>query len=189
MDLPYRRLIAAAFGSAALLLAADEGKIMRPADGAVYRDGAVDVVARAPAGRLELDGVAVEAEEPFPDVFHGQLEAAPGEHVLALVWEGGRKEVRFFVGEDAPEGFQPFRPHPPLAGVECASCHSLSRRGRFRFSGDCFTCHAQEQYDAKHPHPAHILERCGDCHNAHGSTAAAHMIHPRETACRLCHSL
>ena len=162
---------------------------MRPAEGAAYPTGDLDVVARAPEGRLELDGKPVSADEPFPDVFHGKLQAAPGEHTLALIWNAGRKEVRFFVGADPPKGFRPFKPHPPLAGIECEQCHSLSRRGRFRFSGDCFTCHTDAQFAGKHPHEKHVLERCGDCHNAHGSTTAAHLIHDRETACRLCHSL
>jgi predicted CXXCH cytochrome family protein len=32
------------------------------------------------------------------------------------------------------------------------------------------------------------LEQCGQCHAAHGSTAKAHLILPRDKACGLCHS-
>jgi predicted CXXCH cytochrome family protein len=143
----------------------------------------------APGGRLELDGQPVDAEQPFPNVLHAKLPAGPGEHTVALIWEGGRQEVKVFVGDHPPEGFKPFRMHPPPAGLDCTKCHGMSRRGRFRFEGDCFTCHTDEQFTAKHPHPKHVLEQCGMCHNAHGSTADALQIYPRETACRQCHSL
>jgi predicted CXXCH cytochrome family protein len=178
-------------GLALALFAAEpeEGKIMRPSDGAAITTGPIDVAATATEGRLELDGKPVEAEQPFPNVFHARIPAAPGEHTLALVWAGGRKQVRVFVGENAPAGFKPFRMHPPPDGIECAQCHGLNRRGRFRFQGDCFACHTDAQFSAKHPHPKHVLEQCGMCHNAHGSTAAALQIYPRETACRQCHSL
>ena len=163
---------------------------MRPADKAAYPAGAeVDVVATAEGGRLELDGAPLEVEQPFENVFHGKVSPAAGEHTLALVWDGGRKEVTFWVGGNAPEGFAPFREHPPLAGIECTQCHGLSRRGRFRFNGDCFTCHVEDQFMEAHPHPVHQLEQCGLCHNAHGSTVDAHLLYPKETACRLCHSL
>ena len=39
-----------------------------------------------------------------------------------------------------------------------------------------------------HQHAPHILEDCGRCHNAHGSTSASHLLLPREQACRLCHN-
>ena len=188
MDLPDRRLIALALVCCAAA-AAQEGKILRPADKSYFPIGDVDVAATAPGGRVELDGETVPAEEPFPDVFHARLRPDPGEHTLAAVWPGGRQEVRFWVGGDPPEGYALFRQHPPVPGVVCTQCHGVSRRGRFRFTGDCFTCHVKEEFTETHAHPPHILERCGDCHNAHGSTAAAHMIHDREIACRLCHGL
>lgn len=170
-------------------LRAEEGRILRPPDGAAFPSGAMDVIATAPGGRIELDGRPLDVLQAFPNVFHGEFSAAPGRHTLALLWETGRKEVSFFVGEDPPEGFAPFRPHPPFAKVGCEQCHSLSRRGRFRFRGGCFDCHARDSFPDAHPHPVHILEECGQCHNAHGSTAAAHLLYPRETACRLCHGL
>ena len=162
---------------------------MRPSDGAALPKGPIDVAAMAPEGRLELDGKPVDAERPFPNVLHARIAAEPGEHTVALVWEGGRKEIRVYVGENAPEGFQAFRMHPPPDGIDCAQCHGMSRRGRFRFEGDCFACHTDEQFTAKHPHAKHVLEQCGMCHNAHGSTADALQIYPRETGCRQCHSL
>ena len=177
---------------AALALAAaeaDEGKIMRPSDGAALGSGPIDVAAMAPAGRIEVDGAPVDAAEPFPNVFHARVDAGPGEHTVSLVWPGGRKDVKVYVGDDPPADFEPFRMHPPPAGLECTQCHALSRRGTFRFRGDCFACHTDEQFTAKHPHAKHVLEQCGMCHNAHGSTAAALQLYDRDTACRQCHSL
>lgn len=177
-------------GALALFAAdADENKIVRPSDHSALATGPIDIAAMAPDGRLELDGRPVEAEHPFPNVLHARIDAEPGEHVVALIWEGGRREVRVYVGEDPPAGYQPFRMHPPPAGLACTECHALSRRGTFRFRGDCFTCHTDEQFTAKHPHPKHVLEQCGMCHNAHGSTAAALQLYDRDTACRQCHSL
>ena len=183
-------------GIAAVLLCAgaavsagnDVGKIMRPADGAALVSGEVDIVASAPAGKLELDGAPVAADEPFPNVFHAAAKAGPGKHTLALVWEGGRKEVNFFVGENPPAEYKPFSQHPPRAGVECTQCHGVSRRGRFRFKGGCFDCHQKEDFTKVHPHPAHMLQDCGMCHNAHGSTVKGHMIMAKELACKQCHN-
>lgn len=169
--------------------AEEEGKILRPADGAAFVSGSVDVVATAPGGKLELDGQEIEAEEPFPNVFHAKIQVSPGEHALTLVWEGGRRRVRFFTGDDPPAGFLPFQQHPTtLAEVPCTQCHGLSRRGRFRFVGGCFDCHRERTFTATHPHEIHVLEECGMCHNAHGSTAKALLLYPKEIACKLCHS-
>ena len=189
-----RRYIGAGIAVVLLCLGAavsgkeDAGKIMRPADWAAYASGEVDIVATAPSGKLELDGVPVVAAEPFPNVFHGKAKADPGKHTLALVWEGGRKEVNFFVGEGPPSEYKPFSQHPPLGGVECTQCHGVSRRGRFRFKGGCFDCHQKEDFTKVHPHPAHMIQDCGMCHNAHGSTVKAHLIMPKELACKQCHN-
>lgn len=161
---------------------------MRPVDGAALASGEFDVIATAPGGRLELDGKPLETDEPFPDVFHARVNAAPGEHRIALVWETGRKEIRVFAGAGAPEDYAKFQEHPPVPGIECSQCHGISRRGRFRFTGGCLDCHAEGQFTDSHPHPPHVLEQCGLCHNAHGSTAAAHMTKSKEEACSICHS-
>ncbi len=162
---------------------------MRPSDGSALPAGPIDVAAAAPDGRIELDGKPVEADRPFENVLHARIDAGPGEHTVSLIWPSGRKDVRVFVGENPPPGFAPFQMHPPPAGLECTQCHALSRRGTFRFRGDCFACHSDEQFTGKHPHPKHVLEQCGMCHNAHGSTADALQIYDRDTACRQCHSL
>jgi len=189
--LPYSRLIAALVG---LLLPGcvswaqwEEGRILKPVDGSVFAGGKVEVIATAPDGRLELDGKPLKAESPFPDVLHGKVSAAPGEHTLSLKWDGGGAEVRFFVGDDPPEGFQPFRPHPPSAAVECAHCHGVSRRGRFRFTGGCWACHSEDAFPKAHTHRPHRIEQCGMCHNAHGSTEAALLLYPKRKACAQCH--
>jgi predicted CXXCH cytochrome family protein len=179
-------LLAAA---ACCCFAADDevGRIMRPADHSAFSAGEVDVVATAPKGKLQLDGKPISAEQPFPDVFHAVLKPAPGLHSLALIWEGGRKEVPFFVGPNAPAGFEPFRQHPPVAGVQCTQCHELTARGRFHFKGGCFDCHQQQSFARIHTHDAGVLSECGLCHNAHGSTVKAHLLYPKEAACKLCH--
>ncbi len=184
---------AAPWGVALFLLgsigaAADGGKIVRPTDRAALPAGEADVIATAPAGKLELDGKPVPAGEPFPNVFHATIKPEPGEHTLALAWDGGRQEVRFFVGDNLPAGFKRFVRHPPQAGVACTQCHGLSTRGRFRFKGGCFDCHQQEAFAGIHFHPVHILQECGICHSAHGSTVKAHLTMPKELACKQCHN-
>jgi len=169
--------------------AGDEaGKIMRPADHSWYQVGPVDLVATAESGKLQLDGVAIAAEQPFPNVFHAVLTVSPGLHTVVLAWTGGRKEVQFFVGPNPPTGYDAFHPHPPVTGVQCTTCHSLNSRGRFVFKGGCFDCHQQVGFARIHTHEPSVLEQCGTCHNAHGSTVKAHLLYPKETACKICHN-
>ncbi len=166
----------------------DSGKIMRPVDGAALPSGEVSIIASAPGGKLLLDGQMIPADQPFPDVLHAKTVPASGQHKLALVWENNKQEITFFVGDNAPPEFKAFREHPPLA-VECTQCHGLSRKGRFRFTGNCFSCHQQEVFPKSHHHPPSMLESCGQCHNAHGSTAKAHLVVAREQACGFCHAV
>ncbi|MCY3775440.1 MAG: hypothetical protein OXH11_05620 [Candidatus Aminicenantes bacterium] len=183
-----RTLVAAVFlGLLSPAIAGGGGKIVRPPDRSILPAGEISIAATGPGARLELDGQLLSAHEPFPDVFHAKVTPAPGEHSLALVWEDGRREIRFFVGEGAPEGFAPFRLHPPFA-IDCQTCHALSRRGRFRFKGDCFACHNKTTFVDSHQHAPHVLQDCGLCHNAHGSTVAHHLVVSRDTACKLCHN-
>jgi predicted CXXCH cytochrome family protein len=173
---------------AAAPAAEEAGKIMRPAEHSAYASDEVDIVATAPSGKLELDGRPVTAEQPFPNVFHAKVKAGAGLHALALVWDGGRKEVHFFAGAGAPAGFQPFRQHPPGADTPCTECHEISSRGRFRFKTlACFDCHQTEGFAKVHTHEPPAIAECGMCHNAHGSTVKAHLLYPKEAACRLCH--
>ena len=165
----------------------DAGKILRPQDGAALPSGEFSIIATAPGGKLLLDGEELQADQPFPNVLQTKASPAPGKHRLTLVWEDRRSEINFFVGADPPAEFKPFRQHPPVS-VECTQCHAVSRRGRLRFIGGCFSCHQQETFPKSHHHPPHILEQCGQCHNAHGSTVKAHLILAREKACGLCHT-
>ena len=148
----------------------------------------VTAVATAPAGKLQLDGVVIQPEQPFPDVFHATLKVSPGLHSLVLLWEGGKKEVHFFVGPNPPATFQPFHQHPPVAGVQCTQCHGLNGRGRFVFKGGCFDCHRKDDFPRIHTHEPGVLDRCGMCHNAHGSTVKAHLLYSKEIACKICHA-
>jgi predicted CXXCH cytochrome family protein len=168
---------------------ASDGKILRPADKSALPAGDVDVVATATGGRLEFDGRAVTAEQPFPNVFHAKLKAAPGEHKLVLVWDDGKQEIHFYSGPQPPAGFEPFHQHPPLEGIDCTQCHELSQRGRFRFKGgdSCFGCHQKDAFAKVHSHNTDTLNECGLCHNAHGSTVKSHLLFPRQTACKQCH--
>ena len=180
----------AAIGLICVLLSAadDDGKILRPADHSSFVSGQIDLVATAPSGKLELDGTLVQTEQPFPNALHATLKASTGLHSLVLLWEGGKKEVHFFVGPNPPAGFQPFRQHPPTPGVQCTQCHGLNRRGRFVFKGGCFDCHPGESFAKVHTHDPAVLGQCGICHNAHGCTVKAHLLYAKETACKICHS-
>jgi predicted CXXCH cytochrome family protein len=181
----FATVLATVFATA--IAAAQDANILRPVDGAAIAGPMLDIIATAPAGRLELDGKTIAADEPFPNVFHAKTAAPTGEHRLALVWEGGRKEIRIFRGANPPAGFKAYQQHPPLEAVECTQCHGVSRRGRFRFEGGCFTCHIEANFTKTHPHAAHVLQECGLCHNAHGSTERFHLRYPKEKACKLCH--
>ncbi len=174
--------------SVALCIAADDGQIVRPPDGAAIASNEVSVIATAPAGKLELDGKPVAAGEPFPNVLHAKIKLQPGEHTLALEWEGGRREITFFSGDNVPSAFEPFHPHPPLADLACTTCHGLSRRGRFRFQGGCFDCHEKKAFPGPHDHEIATLQECGMCHHAHGSTTKSHLTMPKELACKQCHN-
>jgi predicted CXXCH cytochrome family protein len=168
---------------------AADGKIMRPSDKSALPAGDVDIVAGAHGGRLELDGKAVAAEAPFPDTMHAVIKVAAGVHKLALVWDGGRQEISFYSGPQPPAGFAAFHQHPPVAGVECTVCHELTKRGRFHFKGGeaCFGCHQKETFAKVHTHNPEVLNECGLCHNAHGSTVKGHMLYPAAVACKQCH--
>jgi len=169
--------------------AAGEGKILRPADRSALPSADLDIVATAPAGRLELDGQPIAAGQPFPNVFHARLQSSPGVHQLSLAWEGGRQDIQFYCGSDPPAGFAAFHPHPPLAGVECAACHELTKRGRFHFKGGeaCLGCHQTQTFAKVHTHTPDVLNQCGLCHNAHGSTVKAHLLFPQAIVCKQCH--
>ena len=186
-----RLVLAAAIGLMCGVLSAaddDAGKILRPADNSSHESGQIGLVATAPSGKLQLDGTFIQTEQPFPNVFHATLKASPGLHSLVLLWEGGKKEVHFFVGPNPPAAFQPFHQHPPVAGVQCTQCHGLNRRGRFVFKGGCFDCHRSDDFAKVHTHDPARLEQCGMCHNAHGSTVKANLLYPKETACKICHN-
>ena len=183
--------LVAAIGLMCGLLSAadtDAGKILRPPDNSSFATGQIDLVATAPSGKLQLDGASIQTEQPFPDVFHATLKLSPGLHSLVLLWEGGKKEVHFFVGPNPPAAFQTFHQHPPIPGVQCTQCHGLNRRGRFVFKGGCFDCHQRDGFAKIHTHESAVLEQCGICHNAHGSTVKAHLLYSKETACKICHS-
>ncbi len=183
----FKALAAALIFALPLIPAEPAGKIVRPANNAWFRGGVIDVVATAPSGTLLLDGAAIEAEEPFPNVLHATIEATPGSHEVSLKWAGGEQTARIFIGASAPIGYEKFVSHPAPA-IECESCHSLSRRGLFRFSGDCFGCHVKDAFAKVHGHEPHVLESCGRCHNAHGSTTDKHLVMAQELACKQCHN-
>ena len=169
-------------------LSADESmKILRPTDRAALASGDVDVIATAPGGTLEIDGKAIEVEQPFPNVFHTRLKLPPGEHRLSLTSTEGRKEIRFFVGTNPGKEYTAFRVHPP-GGADCTKCHELTRRGRFHFKGGCFDCHQTGSFAKIHTHTPEVLNQCGLCHNAHGSSAKSLLVYAKETACKQCHN-
>ena len=183
-------MAAAVLGVTVLYSQEDAPKIMRPVDGAALTSGAVDVIASATDGVIEIDGKAIEVERPYPAVLRAKPKLADGQHTIGLVTKEARKEIRIFVGAGAPpSGFAAFREHPPIPDVACTQCHEVNRRGRFRFKGEgCFDCHQQDGFAKVHTHLPDTLSQCGSCHNAHGSTVKAHLTLPKDAACRQCHN-
>lgn len=167
---------------------AADGPIVKPRNGTWIPGDVLEVIAKVSDARLLVDGEPVQAKEPFPGVLHALLEVTPGRHVLRLASSEGLQEVVVHTG-DAPEGDagEAYVDHPPVA-TECAFCHSVSRRGRFRFSGGCQSCHAERQFVQTHSHQSHELASCGMCHDAHGSTVAKLLLLPKEQACKQCHN-
>jgi predicted CXXCH cytochrome family protein len=163
-------------------------RIMRPVDMALVPAGAVEIIAAAEDGSLEIDGKPVDAERPFPGVLRARPELSDGPHKIAVAGRDGRSEIRIHAGAGAPADFRPFREHPPQTSVPCTQCHEVSRRGRFRFKGGCFDCHRQSEFAKVHTHVPDALSQCGMCHNAHGSSAKGHLTLSKEAACRLCHN-
>ncbi len=178
--------------AAAILLATTHGtaedRIVKPSNGDWIPDGAIEVIVSTAEGTLVLDGEPLEATAPFPGVLAARASLGPGLHVLALESDKGRLEVSFQTGEDAPVGdASPYAHHPPVS-LACGHCHSVSRRGRFRFSGGCQSCHAEEAFIRVHSHPSHELASCGMCHDAHGSAEESLLAIPKEKACVQCHN-
>jgi hypothetical protein len=42
--------------------------------------GPIDLIATAPAGKLQLDGNFIQSEQPVPDMFHATLKSSRGMH-------------------------------------------------------------------------------------------------------------
>jgi predicted CXXCH cytochrome family protein len=181
------RLVATIAVAVFALRSQDAARIMRPVDGAALPRGTVDIIAGGVEASLEIDGKSVEAERPFPGVLRAKPSVADGAHKLALIWKEGRKEIRFFVGPNFTAEYAAYKEHPPSPGVPCTKCHEVNTRGRFRFKGGCFDCHAQEAFTKVHTHVPDTLSQCGSCHNPHGSTTKAHLIVTKEAACKQCH--
>lgn len=167
---------------------AAEGAFVKPTDGAWIPSGVVEVIARAADGQLLLDGHPLAAERPFPGVLHARAEVGPGQHVLRLASSEGHAQVVIRTGP-APgaDTGAAYVDHPPVR-TECAHCHSVSRRGRFRFSGGCQSCHLEQDFIQTHSHQPHELASCGMCHDAHGSSVSKLLALPAETACKQCHN-
>ncbi len=166
----------------------DPGLIVKPRDGSWLQGAEIDIIAKAPEGRLLLDGEPIDAEKPFPDVLHARVALESGGHALRLESPAGSREIQFQVG-GPPEGVDvdPYVDHPPLQ-TACTHCHSLSSRGRFRFSGGCQACHAKETFIQSHSHEPHELASCGMCHDAHGSSSAKLLVLSQDVACKQCHN-
>lgn len=164
------------------------GGIVKPRNGTWVPGFEIDIIAKADEGQLLLDGEQVEADRRFPGVLHARVSVAPGKHSLRLDSPGGSDAVVFFAGRSTPfPSATPFAEHPP-ARIDCTHCHAVSSRGRFRFSGGCQSCHAEEQFIRTHSHAPHELSSCGMCHDAHGSTVAKLLVVPKEMACKQCHN-
>ena len=178
----------AASAAASVAWAADADWVVKPRDGEWIPSGEVEIIAKAPGVRFHIDGEPVPASEPFPGVFHALTKLSNGPHLLRVESGEGSEEIRFRSGPEADgDGIRPFVDHPPFR-TACTHCHSVSRRGRFRFSGGCQSCHAREQFIGTHSHEPHELASCGMCHDAHGSSEANHLLLAPEQACTQCHN-
>ena len=181
-------LAVAMLGAPTASVAADAPVLVKPLNGSWIPGGELEVIAKAAAGRLLLDGRPLESEEVFPGVFLARMDVEAGEHSLRVESAGGSQEIRFRSGAaEGGEDATPFADHPPVQ-VECTHCHSVSRRGRFRFSGGCQSCHGEERFIRTHSHQSHELASCGMCHDAHGSSVPNLLALPREQACKQCHN-
>ena len=173
---------------AALPLAGADSAIIKPPDGGWLPGTSVQIIAKGESGKLQLDGEALAVEQPFPGIFYAVAELGAGSHRLRFESASGVSEITFHSGVEPASGAgQPYTDHPP-ARIACTHCHSLSRRGRFRFSGGCQSCHAKEPFIRTHSHEPHELASCGMCHDAHGSAAAQLLLLPKEQACKQCHN-
>lgn len=169
-------------------LAADAGSIVKPPEGAWIQGEQVEIIAKAAEGSLFVDGKPLQPEEPFPGVLHAKVAVSAGQHTIRLDSADGSSIVSFHAGPTAEgQNVKPYADHPPVQ-VACTHCHSVSRRGRFRFSGGCETCHAKEPFIRTHSHEMHELSSCGMCHDAHGSSTAKLLVLSQEQACKQCHN-
>ncbi len=177
-----------AIAAACSVVAAEPSPIVKPPDGSWIPGDTIEIIAKAGEGRLLLDGRALPTEQPFPGVLRAEVQVQAGTHTVRLETSDGSRQVSFHSGP-APEGRHgaAYRDHPPVQ-VDCSHCHSVSRRGRFRFSGGCQACHAEDLFIRTHSHQSHELASCGMCHDAHGSSAAKLLVMPRERACKQCHN-
>jgi predicted CXXCH cytochrome family protein len=185
------RIVLLAFAGACLAQQeANKPEIFRPADESILQSGTVQVVARVSGqDKLLVDGKPVPVKQPAPTALVADLELTAGMHELAL--ESGPK-VRVFVpggSAKAPDGWQPFRPHPPAA--QCDTCHSVTD-GAWAMKNavtaeSCATCHDLKSFPKSHTHTVEVLEECQLCHQPHGSKASFHLKFDKETACKQCH--
>ena len=181
-------VLAALLLCSALPLATADNAIVKPPEGAWLPGDLVQIIARGETGKLLLDDELLDAEEPFPGVFSATARVAPGTHRLRFELPDGVSEITFHSGAEPPSAASDqYANHPPTQ-IACTHCHSLSRRGRFRFSGGCQSCHPNEAFIKTHSHEPHELASCGLCHDAHGSAAEKLLLLPKEQACKQCHN-
>lgn len=172
----------------ALSLPAADSAIVKPPEGAWLPGAEVQIIAKGEAAKLLLDGKPLEAEEPFPGVYSVTAELLPGAHRLRLESPEGVSEISFHSGAVPPDTASEKYSDHPASQIACTHCHSVSRRGRFRFSGGCQSCHLKEPFIKTHSHEPHELASCGMCHDAHGSATAQLLMLPKEQACKQCHN-
>jgi predicted CXXCH cytochrome family protein len=168
---------------------------LAPTDASVVKPGAVAVVARIEGeATLTLDGKPVEAKILGRNGLHATLKLAPGLRELVLQGAFGERKAKVFVSadaKDAPDGFAPFRFHPPGA-QQCATCH-VTEGGAWELKGgatpvqQCLGCHSAEAFPKSHTHTPDVLEECQMCHSPHGSSKAFHLKLERDVVCKICH--
>ncbi|MCW5979264.1 MAG: hypothetical protein KIT09_14410 [Bryobacteraceae bacterium] len=165
-------------------------RILRPADGSVVDQGPFVAIAKTDGeGSLKLDGQTVKGDVPASGVLTADIDLGPGPHELALSTGGREYKIRFHAGPSPPEGWSPYRSHPP--GGDCGACHSAAA-GAWSLKDEvagpaCMVCHDAAAFPKTHTHKPAELEECQICHDPHGSAVKGHLIMAKETACKQCH--
>lgn len=83
-------------------------------------------------------------------------------------------------------------PHPPVAKMECLSCHDVHTSDYpplllAAMPDECFLCHENTDFMKNSKHPPVAEGNCTGCHDVHSSTVKKLLLAPMPDECFLCH--